>query len=137
MRGPAAAPAAGAGVRRRTQVGIVGAGPAGLFLSCLLARSGIDAIVLEDRSRAYVESRIRAGVLEQGTVELLDAAGLGERVRREGLVHSGIQIRFTGRDHRIDFRALTGKAITVYGQHEVVKDLIAARLAAGLPLHFE
>jgi p-hydroxybenzoate 3-monooxygenase len=124
-------------VRHRTQVGIVGAGPAGLFLSCLLARAGIDTIVLEDRSRDYVESRIRAGVLEQGSVDLLNEAGLGERMGREGLAHTGIEIRFAGRGHRIDFLALTGKTITVYGQHEVVKDLIAARLAAGRPLHFE
>jgi p-hydroxybenzoate 3-monooxygenase len=124
-------------VKHRTQVGIVGAGPAGLFLSCLLARAGIDSIVLEDRSRDYVENRIRAGVLEQGTVDLLNKAGLGGRLRREGLAHAGIEIRFDGRGHRIDFRALTGKAITVYGQHEVVKDLIAARVAEGRPLHFD
>lgn len=124
-------------MRQRTQVGIVGAGPAGLFLSCLLARAGIDSIVLESRSRDYVENRIRAGVLEQGSVELLDAAGLGARLRREGLVHAGIEIRFAGRGHRIDFQALTGKVITIYGQHEVVKDLIAAHLAEGRPLHFE
>ena len=123
-------------MKQRTQVGIVGAGPAGLFLSHLLARAGIDSIVLEDRSRDYVESRIRAGVLEQGSVELLDAAGLGARMRREGLVHAGIEIRFAGCGHRIDFLALTGKAITVYGQHELVKDLIAARLAEGRPLLF-
>jgi p-hydroxybenzoate 3-monooxygenase len=124
-------------VRHRTQVGIVGAGPAGLFLSHLLARAGIDSIVLEARSRDYVESRIRAGVLEHGSVDLLNEAGLGARLGREGLVHAGIEIRFAGRGHRIDFLALTGKAITVYGQHEVVKDLIAARLAQGRPLHFE
>jgi p-hydroxybenzoate 3-monooxygenase len=124
-------------VKQRTQVGIVGAGPAGLFLSVLLARAGIESIVLEHRSRDYVENRIRAGVLEQGSVDLLNAAGVGERMRREGLVHRGIEIRFDGRGHRVDFVALTGKGITVYGQHEVVKDLIAARLGAGLPLHFE
>jgi p-hydroxybenzoate 3-monooxygenase len=108
-----------------------------LFLSILLARAGIDSVVLEDRSRDYVESRIRAGVLEQGTVDLLNAAGVGERMRLEGLTHEGIEIRFDGRGHRVDFLALTGRAITVYGQHEVVKDLIAARLAAELPLHFD
>jgi p-hydroxybenzoate 3-monooxygenase len=124
-------------VRRRTQVGIVGAGPAGLFLSCLLARAGIDSIVLEKRSRSHVENRIRAGVLEQGTVDLLTEAGVGARLRREGLSHEGIEIRVGGRGHRIDFRALTGKAITVYGQHEVVKDLISAHLAEGRPLYFE
>jgi len=124
-------------VKQRTQVGIVGAGPAGLFLSCLLARAGVDSIVLENRSRAYVESRIRAGVLEQGTVDLLNDAGLGERMGREGLAHEGIEIRFDGRGHRIDFLALTGKAITVYGQHELVKDLIAARLTEGQLLHFD
>jgi p-hydroxybenzoate 3-monooxygenase len=124
-------------VRYRTQVGIVGAGPAGLLLSVLLARAGIESVVLEDRSRDYVENRIRAGVLEQGSVDLLDAAGVGDRMRREGLTHQGIEIRFDGRGHRIDFSALTDKAITVYGQHEVVKDLIAARLGAALPLHFD
>jgi p-hydroxybenzoate 3-monooxygenase len=124
-------------VRHRTQVGIVGAGPAGLFLSVLLARAGIESIVLEDRSRDYVENRIRAGVLEQGSVDLLNAAGIGDRMRREGLTHQGIEVRFDGRGHRIDFATLTGKAITVYGQHEVVKDLIAARLGAALPLYFD
>jgi p-hydroxybenzoate 3-monooxygenase len=122
---------------QRTQVGIIGAGPAGLVLSHLLAREGIESIVLEDRSRDYVESRIRAGVLEQGTADLLDEAGLGERMRREGLTHAGIDIRFEGRDHRIDFPSLTGKTITVYGQHELVKDLIAARLSGGRAIHFE
>jgi p-hydroxybenzoate 3-monooxygenase len=124
-------------VSERTQVGIVGAGPAGLFLSCLLTRAGIESVVLENRSRDYVEGRIRAGVLEQGTVDLLKEAGLAGRLQREGLAHEGIEIRFAGHSHRIDFRALTGKAITVYGQHEVVKDLIAARLAQGGPIHFD
>ncbi len=124
-------------MKHRTQVGIVGAGPAGLFLSHLLACAGIDSIVLEDRSRDYVESRIRAGVLEQGSVDLLNETGVGGRMGREGLAHEGIEIRFAGRGHRIDFLALTGKAITVYGQHELVKDLIAARLAGGRPLHFD
>jgi p-hydroxybenzoate 3-monooxygenase len=121
----------------RTQVGIVGAGPAGLLLAHLLHLEGIEAVVLERRSRAYLEARIRAGVLEHGTVELLQAVGLGARLRREGLVHGGIELSFAGRRHRIDLAALTGRTITVYGQHEVVKDLIAARLAAGLPLLFE
>jgi p-hydroxybenzoate 3-monooxygenase len=122
----------------RTQVGIVGAGPAGLFLAHLLRREGIDAVVLETRSRRYVEDRIRAGVLEHGTVALLDELGLGARMHREGLTHAGIALRFAGRSHRIDFPALTGgKTITVYGQHEVVKDLIASWLEAGGDLRFE
>jgi len=122
----------------RTQVGIVGAGPAGLLLSHLLARDGIESRVIEDRSRDYVEGRIRAGVLEQGTVDLLNQIGLGTRMRREGLIHDGIEIRFNGTGHRIDFPSLTGgKRITVYGQHEVVKDLIAARLAEGGSVTFE
>ena len=124
-------------MRERTQVGIVGAGPAGLFLAHLLKREGIDSIIIEDRSRDYVENRIRAGVLEQGTADTLNDLGLGDRMRREGLVHGGIEIRFGGAGHRIDFPKLTGKAITVYGQHEVVKDLIAARLGDGDPIHFE
>jgi len=113
--------------RIRAEVAIVGAGPAGLVLSHLLARAGIDCVVLEARSREYVEQRVRAGVLEQNTVDLLDALGVGERMHREGLVHEGIELRFGGRGHRIDMAALTGgRAITVYGQQEVVKDLIAA-----------
>jgi p-hydroxybenzoate 3-monooxygenase len=121
----------------RTQVGIVGAGPAGLVLALLLRRRGIASIVLETRSRAYCEQRIRAGVLEHGTVDLLERNGIGERMRREGLVHHGIYLRFAGRSHHIDFPVLTGKTITVYGQHEVVRDLIAAQLADESPLHFE
>jgi p-hydroxybenzoate 3-monooxygenase len=121
----------------RTHVGILGAGPAGLLLSHLLHLQGIASIVLEVRSRAYVEQRIRAGVLEQGTVDLLTQTGLGERMRRDGLLHRGVNIRFGGHTHHIDFVDLTGKAITVYGQHEVVKDLIAARLAAGGQIVFE
>jgi p-hydroxybenzoate 3-monooxygenase len=107
------------------------------MLSHLLQREGIESIVLETRSRGYVEQRIRAGVLEHGTVDLLNEMGLGERMRREGLTHKGIELRFAGRSHRIDFPALTGKTITVYGQHEVVKDLIAARLASGGAIRFE
>jgi p-hydroxybenzoate 3-monooxygenase len=121
----------------RTQVGIVGAGPAGLVLAMLLRRAGIESVVLELRSREYCEQRIRAGVLEHGTVDLLDAIGVGERMHRQGLVHHGIYLRFGGRSHHIDFPELTGKTITVYGQHEVVKDLIAAHVAAGQALHFE
>ena len=122
----------------RTQVGIVGAGPAGLVLSHLLQREGIDCVVLEDRSREYVEKRVRAGVLEQGTVDLLTELGLADRLHREGLVHQGIELRFDGEGHRIPFEELAeGRAITIYGQQEVVKDLIAARLDAGGPLLFE
>ena len=122
----------------RTQVGIVGAGPAGLMLAHLLHLAGVESVVLEARSRAYVEQRVRAGVLEQGTVDLLVESGVGERLLRERLVHHGIELRFDGRRHRIDLHALTGgRTITVYGQQEVVKDLIAARHAAGGPLLFE
>ncbi|HTD36228.1 MAG TPA: 4-hydroxybenzoate 3-monooxygenase [Candidatus Limnocylindrales bacterium] len=121
----------------RTQVGIIGAGPAGLVLALLLRRRGIESIIIEARSREYCVQRIRAGVLEHGTVELLEANGVGERMRRQGLVHGGIYLRFAGRSRHIDFPALTGKTITVYGQHEVVKDLIADHLAANQPLHFE
>jgi p-hydroxybenzoate 3-monooxygenase len=121
----------------RTQVGIVGAGPAGLLLSHLLARQGVESVVLESRDRDYVEHRVRAGVLEQTTVELLRAAGVGERMDRQGLVHEGVELRFEGAGHRIDFAELTGRSITVYGQQEVVKDLIAARLADGGQIRFE
>jgi p-hydroxybenzoate 3-monooxygenase len=121
----------------RTQVGIVGAGPAGLVLAHLLQRQGIESVVVEARSRQYCEQRVRAGVLEQGTVELLTAMGLGERMKREGLVHDGVEIRFRGLGHRIDFKALTGRGITIYAQQEVVKDLIAARLEAGRKILFE
>ncbi len=121
----------------RTQVGIVGAGPAGLMLAHLLHRSGIESVVIESRSREYVEQRIRAGVLEQGTVDLLDETGLGERMHRQGLVHAGIDLRFGGRSRRIAFDELTGKRVMVYGQHEVVKDLIAARVRDGAQMFFE
>jgi p-hydroxybenzoate 3-monooxygenase len=122
----------------RTQVAIIGAGPAGLVLSHLLALAGIESVVLEDRSRDYVERRIRAGVLEHGTVDLLCAAGVGERLQREGMVHHGLAVRFEGEDHRIPLSDLTGgRGITIYGQQEVVKDLIQARLAAGGQVLFE
>ena len=122
----------------RTQVAIVGAGPAGLLLSHLLHRRGIESVVLEARTRDYVEQRVRAGVLEQGTVDTLIRSGAGERLQREGLVHHGIELRFGGQGHRIAFEKLVpGRAITVYGQQEVVKDLIAARLAAGGQILFE
>jgi p-hydroxybenzoate 3-monooxygenase len=121
----------------RTQVGIVGAGPAGLTLAHLLHLEGIDSVVLEDRSREYVEARIRAGVLEQGVADLLAEAGVGERMQREGIVHHGIELQFDGERHRIPFDELVGKGIVIYGQTEVVKDLIAARLETGRPLLFE
>jgi p-hydroxybenzoate 3-monooxygenase len=121
----------------RTQVGIIGAGPAGLMLSHLLRLRGIESVVLEKHPRDYVERRVRAGVLEQGTVDLLEKSGVGDRMRREGMIHHGIQLRFDGSTHRIAFEELTrGRGITVYGQQEVVKDLISARLAAGGALHF-
>jgi p-hydroxybenzoate 3-monooxygenase len=121
-----------------TQVGIVGAGPSGLLLAHLLSLRGVSSVVLEARSREYVENRVRAGVLEQGTVDLLAASGVDGRLRREGLVHHGIELRFGGRRHRIPLSELTGgRAITIYGQQEVVKDLIAARLGRDEPLLFE
>jgi p-hydroxybenzoate 3-monooxygenase len=120
----------------RTQVAIIGAGPAGLMLGHLLHQRGIETVILERRDRAYIEQRLRAGVLEQGTVDLLRSSGLGERMDREGLIHHGIYLQFAGERHRIDMTALTGRSIMVYGQHEVVKDLIAARLAAGGDIRF-
>ena len=122
----------------RTQVGIVGAGPAGLMLGHLLHLAGIDSVIVENRSQEHVIERVRAGVLEQGTVDLMHATGVGDRLRRESLRHEGIYLRFNGQRHRIDMAALTGgRAITIYGQNEVVKDLIAAREATGRPLHFD
>jgi p-hydroxybenzoate 3-monooxygenase len=122
----------------RTQVGIVGAGPAGLLLGHLLHLEGIDSVILEAHSRQYIEERVRAGVVEQGAADLLRASGLGDRMTREGLVHHGIELRFNGQGHRIDLHGLTGgKAVTVYGQHELVKDMVAARLGTGRPLVFE
>jgi p-hydroxybenzoate 3-monooxygenase len=121
----------------RTQVGIIGAGPAGLLLSYLLSLNGIDSIVIEDKSRSYVESRIRAGVLEHGTTQLLCDSGVGERLKRQGMRHEGINLGFCGQLHRVNLVELTGKAITVYGQHEVVKDLIATRLGDGGQILFE
>jgi len=122
----------------RTQVGIVGAGPAGLVLAHLLHLQGIESVVLESRSRQYCEERVRAGVLEQGTVDLLTETGVGERLKREGLVHDGIELRFSGRGHRIDFKDLAGgSGITIYAQHELIKDLIKARLDAAAPVLFE
>jgi len=122
----------------RTQVGIVGAGPAGLTLARLLEREGIESVVLEDRSREHVEQRVRAGVLEQGTADLLVEAGVGARLQREGIVHRGIELQFDGERHRIPLGDLTGgRSIVLYGQTEVVKDLVAARLESALPLLFE
>ena len=121
----------------RTQVAIVGAGPAGLLLAHLLHREGIDSIVLENQSRRHVEERVRAGLLEQNTTDVLERCGVGERMRREGMVHHGLVLRFSGRSHRIALTDLTGRSITIYGQQEVVKDLIAARLAYDGEILFE
>ncbi len=122
----------------RTQVAIIGAGPAGLLLGQMLQRDGIESIVLERRGREYVEKRVRAGVIEYGIANLLEEAGAGERMRREGLEHHGVELRFNNVSHRIALSELSeGKTITVYGQQEVVKDLIDLRLAAGAPLQFD
>jgi p-hydroxybenzoate 3-monooxygenase len=121
----------------RTQVAIIGAGPAGLFLAQLLDLAGIDTVLLERRSRDYVESRIRAGVLEQATTGLLERCGAADRMRREGLVHEGIGIALDGDLFRVDFQALTGSSVMVYGQTELTKDLIEARIARGLTPIFE
>ncbi|MFK3736937.1 4-hydroxybenzoate 3-monooxygenase [Massilia sp. TN1-12] len=120
----------------RTQVAIIGAGPAGLLLSHLLHLQGIESVVLESRSREDIESTIRAGVLEQGTMDLLNEAGVGDRMRAEGALHHGFELAYAGRRHRIDLRELTGKSISVYAQHEVIKDLVAARVAADGQLFF-
>jgi p-hydroxybenzoate 3-monooxygenase len=121
----------------RTQVGIVGAGPAGLTLALLLDQAGIDCIVLEARDRDYVEQRVRAGLLEQNTVDLLHAVGVGERLDREGLDHTGVYLHFSDQVFHVDMLRLTGRKITIYGQQEVVKDEIAALLDRGVPIHFE
>src|SRR5262245_45168668 len=121
----------------RSQVGIVGAGPAGLMLGHLLHLAGIDSVIIENRSEDYVIERVRAGVLEQPTVDLLIQSGVGDRLQREGLFHDGIYINVLGQRRRIDMAELTGRRIIVYGQNEVVKDLIAARACAGRPLLFE
>jgi p-hydroxybenzoate 3-monooxygenase len=123
--------------RVRTQVGIIGAGPAGLLLSRLLTLQGVDNVVLENRSRQYVEARIRAGILEQHTVDTLTGAGLGDRLHREGLEHHGIYLQYPGTRHELDFPALCGRTVWVYGQTEVTKDLIEAQLDGGPPLLFE
>lgn len=121
----------------RCQVAIVGAGPSGLLLGQILGRAGIDAVILERKSPEYVLGRVRAGVLEQGTVETLAAAGVGARMMRERLVHGGTQMAFEGRVHRIDFKELTGKTVTVYGQTDVTRDLMAARNEAGWTTIYE
>jgi p-hydroxybenzoate 3-monooxygenase len=122
----------------RTQIGIVGAGPAGLVLAHLLHLHGIESVVIEARSRKYIEERVRAGLLEQGTVDLLIETGVGERLKRECLTHHGIALRFNRQSHRIDFNDLTGgKTVTIYAQQEVIKDLVVARLNVGLPIIFE
>ena len=119
-------------MNRKTQVAIIGAGPAGLMLSHLLHRAGIDSVVLESRTREEIEATLRAGVLEQGTVDLLASTGVGERMQREGMVHHGIYLRFRGESHRIPLTELSGgRSIMVYAQHEVIKDLVKARLDAG------
>jgi p-hydroxybenzoate 3-monooxygenase len=120
----------------RTQVAIVGAGPAGLLLSRLLAVAGIESVVLESRDRAYAEQRQRAGMLEQGTVQVLRSCGAGERLDREGLVHHGLELRFDGERHRVPLTDLTGRTVTIYAQTEIVKDLIALRTAAGADIRF-
>jgi p-hydroxybenzoate 3-monooxygenase len=122
---------------RRTQVAIVGAGPSGLLLGALLHKAGVDAVIVEQRSAEYVLGRIRAGVLEQTTVDLLDEAGVSARLHREGLPHDGVELAFDGKLHRIDFQGLTGKHVTVYGQTEVTHDLMDARAAAGLTTVYE
>jgi p-hydroxybenzoate 3-monooxygenase len=121
----------------RTQVGIVGAGPAGLVLAHLLHLAGIDSIIIESRSRSYIEQRLRAGLLEQGSADLLIETGLGERLQRERMLHDGVFIKFKGELHRLDFRALVGKSVMIYGQQEIVKDLVAARLGYGAPMLFD
>ncbi|MCW2794824.1 4-hydroxybenzoate 3-monooxygenase [Nocardioides sp.] len=122
---------------RRTQVAIIGAGPAGLLLSHLLAAEGVESVVVETRSEEYVAARIRAGILEQSTVDLLRSAGLGERLTREGDQHRGIYLQWPSERHHVDFVSLTGRSVWVYGQTEVQKDLVAARRSAGQEIHYE
>ena len=121
----------------RTQVGIVGAGPAGLLLARLLGLAGIDVVVLEKRDPEYLRARVRAGLLEQGTVDLLTEAGVGDRLARERLLHGGVELAFDGRRHRIDLEKLTGKVVTIYGQAEIQKDLMDAHAAAGTHVVYE
>jgi p-hydroxybenzoate 3-monooxygenase len=121
----------------RTQVAIIGSGPSGLLIGQLLAKAQIDTVILEQKTKDYVLSRIRAGVIEQGAVGLIEEAGAAARLHREGLVHDGIEIAFNGVRHRIDFKTLTGKTVTVYGQTEVTRDLMDARAAIGAPSVYE
>jgi p-hydroxybenzoate 3-monooxygenase len=121
----------------RTQVAIIGAGPAGLLLGRLLEQAGVENVILEARDRAYIEARQRAGILEQGTMDTLSAAGAGERMERERLPHDGLELLFDGAGHRIDLHALTGRRVAIYAQTEIVKDLVAARLESGSPLLFD
>ncbi|HEY1311860.1 MAG TPA: 4-hydroxybenzoate 3-monooxygenase [Pseudolabrys sp.] len=121
----------------RTQVGIIGAGPAGLMLARLLHLAGIESIIIENRSRGYIENRIRAGLIEHWAADLLTELGVGERMMREGVLHWGSNIGINGDLHRIDFKALVNKRVTIYGQQEVVKDMVERRLADGGPLLFE
>jgi p-hydroxybenzoate 3-monooxygenase len=121
----------------RTQVAIIGAGPAGLLLAQLLHQQGIDSVVLEVKSRHYIENRVRAGVLEHQSVDILNEAGVGARMMREGLIHDGVVLQFAGVEHRIDLSSLTGHGVMIYGQQEVVKDLVEARIQSGQPLYFE
>src|SRR4051812_28301646 len=123
--------------RMRTEVAIVGAGPAGLLLAHLLAQDGIDSVVVESRSREYVEARIRAGILESSSVELLDSVGLGDRLHSEGDHHRGIHLQWPGERHHLDFVDLVGRGVWIYGQTEVQKDLVAARRAAGQRVRYE
>src|SRR5690348_4825727 len=124
-------------VSSRTRVGVVGAGPAGLMLAQLLSLHGIDSVVVENRSREYCEARQRAGMLEAGTVAALRAAGVGKRLDAEGLEHDGIYLQFSGERHHVNFRELAGRTVTIYAQTEIVKDLIAARLAVGGAIEFD
>ena len=121
----------------RTQVAIIGAGPAGLLLGQLLTRQGISNVILERRSAEYVLGRVRAGVVEQGTVALLEAAGIGQRMHQEGLVHEGIELAFAGARHRVDLRRLTGRSVLIYGQTEITRDLMAARAVSGAMTVYE
>jgi p-hydroxybenzoate 3-monooxygenase len=120
-----------------TQVGIIGAGPAGLLLARMLHLQGISSVIIESRSRAYAEGRVRAGLLEQGSVDLITETGMGERLHKEALVHDGIELIFNGERHRIDLHELTGRRVYIYGQQEAVKDMIAINLDAGVPIYFE